>query len=85
MTFNSGKNARQQRVSPSGRPLGILTSIQHIIIFRTVFFNVFQNVIVVLYVFDNDTNPMIKISCFVGLAIECWKVLMESCSLSQLS
>ena len=49
------------------------------------FFNVFQNVIVVLYVFDNDTNPMIKISCFVGLAIECWKVLMESCSCSQLS
>ena len=34
----------------------------------------FQNVIVVLYVFDNDTNPVIKISCFVGLAIECWKV-----------
>ena len=30
--------------------------------------------IVVLYVFDNDTNPVIKISCFVGLAIECWKV-----------
>ena len=58
------------------------------IIFRTVFFNVFQNVIVVLYVFDNDTNPMIKISCFVGLAIECWKVyieLIESSSCSQLS
>merc|ERR1711963_229444 len=45
---------------------------------RTVFFNVFQNVIVVLYVFDNDTNPMIKISCFVGLAIECWKVTKVS-------
>ena len=74
MTFNSGKNARLQRVSPSGRHLSIFSSIQHIIIFRTVFFNVFQNVIVVLYVFDNDTNPMIKISCFVGLAIECWKV-----------
>merc|ERR1712226_115085 len=49
---------------------------------RTVFFNVFQNVIVVLYVFDNDTNPVIKISCFVGLAIECWKVTKVSdCSL----
>jgi len=45
---------------------------------RTVFFNVFQNVIVVLYVFDNDTNPVIKISCFVGLAIECWKVTKVS-------
>ena len=54
--------------------MNIFYSIQHKIIFRTVFFNVFQNVIVVLYVFDNDTNPMIKISCFVGLAIECWKV-----------
>merc|ERR1719290_516482 len=41
---------------------------------RTVFFNVFQNVIVVLYVFDNDTNTVIRISCFVGLAIEMWKV-----------
>ena len=38
----------------------------------------FQNVIVVLYVFDNDTNPVIKISCFVGLAIECWKVKTNS-------
>ena len=50
------------------------TFFEHDICFRTVFFNVFQNVIVVLYVFDNDTNPVIKISCFVGLAIECWKV-----------
>ena len=42
----------------------------------------FQNVIVVLYVFDNDTNPVIKISCFVGLAIECWKVKTNSFKLS---
>jgi len=41
---------------------------------RSVFFNVFQNLIVVLYVFDNDTNTVIRISCFVGLAIEMWKV-----------
>jgi len=41
---------------------------------RSVFFNVFQNLIVVLYVFDNDTNTVIRISCFVGLAIEIWKV-----------
>merc|ERR1719369_2520778 len=41
---------------------------------RSVFFNVFQNIIVVLYVFDNDTNTVIRISCFVGLAIELWKV-----------
>jgi len=41
---------------------------------RSVFFNVFQNLIVVLYVFDSDTNTVIRISCFVGLAIEMWKV-----------
>merc|ERR1719312_896079 len=41
---------------------------------RSVFFNVFQNIIVVLYVFDNDTNTVIRISCFVGLVIEIWKV-----------
>merc|ERR1719495_2226290 len=41
---------------------------------RSVFFNVFQNLIVVLYVFDNDTNTVIRISCFIGLAIEMWKV-----------
>eukprot|EP00092_Neocalanus_flemingeri_P039654 GFUD01043186.1.p1 GENE.GFUD01043186.1~~GFUD01043186.1.p1 ORF type:complete len:633 (+),score=190.98 GFUD01043186.1:50-1948(+) len=41
---------------------------------RSVFFNVFQNLIVMLYVFDNDTNTVIKISCAVGLCIELWKV-----------
>lgn len=45
---------------------------------RTVFFNVFQNLIVVLYVFDNDTNTVIRISCFVGLGIELWKVTKVS-------
>ncbi len=34
----------------------------------------FQNLIVVLYVFDNDTNMVIRMSCFVGLGIEIWKV-----------
>merc|ERR1712029_345234 len=41
---------------------------------RSVFFNVFQNLIVVLYVFDNDTNTVISISTIVGLGIEIWKV-----------
>jgi hypothetical protein len=27
---------------------------------RSVFFNVFQNLIVMLYVFDNDTNTVIR-------------------------
>lgn len=41
---------------------------------RSVFFNVFQSVIVLLYVFDNDTNTLIRISVGVGLLIEIWKI-----------
>ncbi|XP_073979619.1 putative lipid scramblase CLPTM1 isoform X1 [Rhodnius prolixus] len=41
---------------------------------RSVFFNVFQSLIVLLYVLDNDTNTLIKISCFIGLGIEVWKI-----------
>lgn len=41
---------------------------------RSVFFNVFQSLVVLLYVLDNETNTVIKISCFVGLCIEIWKI-----------
>lgn len=41
---------------------------------RSVFFNVFQSLVVLLYVCDNETNFVIKVSCFVGLAIEIWKI-----------
>lgn len=41
---------------------------------RSVFFNVFQSFIVLLYVWDNDTNIMIRISVFIGLLIELWKI-----------
>jgi len=41
---------------------------------RSVFFNVFQTLIVLLYVFDNETNTIVVVSCFVGLIIECWKI-----------
>ena len=41
---------------------------------RSVFFNVFQSLIVLLYVLDNETNTLIKISCGVGLCIEIWKI-----------
>lgn len=41
---------------------------------RSVFFGVFQSLIVMLYVLDNDTNFMIRMSCIVGLGIECWKI-----------
>lgn len=41
---------------------------------RSVFFNVFQSLVVLLYVLDNPTNTIVKISCFVGLGIEVWKI-----------
>lgn len=41
---------------------------------RSVFFNVFQSVIVLLYVLDNDTNTVVRISVGVGLLIEIWKI-----------
>ena len=33
---------------------------------RSVFFNVFQSFIVLLYIFDNETNTVVIISVFVG-------------------
>ncbi len=41
---------------------------------RSVFFNVFQSLVVVLYVMDNETNFVVRISVFIGLAIELWKI-----------
>lgn len=41
---------------------------------RSVFFNVFQSLIVLLFVLDNDANTLIRICCFISLAIELWKI-----------
>ncbi|VDP69836.1 unnamed protein product [Echinostoma caproni] len=41
---------------------------------RSVFFNVFQSLIVFLYVLDNNTNMLITISVLLGLGIEIWKI-----------
>lgn len=41
---------------------------------RSVFFNLFQSIIVLLYVLDNDTSMLIRISIFIGLFIELWKI-----------
>ena len=41
---------------------------------RSVFYNIFQSFIVLLYVFDNETNTMVRVSVFVGILIELWKV-----------
>lgn len=41
---------------------------------RSVFFNLFQSVVVLLYVLDNDTSTLIKFSIGIGLLIELWKI-----------
>jgi hypothetical protein len=41
---------------------------------RSVFFNIFQSLIVLLYVFDNEANTMVRISVCIGIVIELWKV-----------
>lgn len=41
---------------------------------RSVFFNVFQSLVVLLYVLDNETNFVVRISVFIGLGIELWKI-----------
>lgn len=41
---------------------------------RSVFFNVFQSLVVLLYILDNETNMIVIISVFIGLCIDLWKV-----------
>lgn len=41
---------------------------------RSVFFGVFQSLVVLLYVLDNETNTLVRISCFIGMCIEIWKI-----------
>ncbi|GMR61719.1 hypothetical protein PMAYCL1PPCAC_31914 [Pristionchus mayeri] len=41
---------------------------------RSVVWGVFQSLVVFLYICDNDTNFVIKVSVFIGLLIECWKL-----------
>lgn len=41
---------------------------------RSVFFGVFQSLVVLLYVLDNETNFLVRLGCFVGLGIELWKI-----------
>ncbi len=37
---------------------------------KSVFFNVFQSLVVLLYIIDNETNYLIIVSVFVGELIE---------------
>ncbi|MGH0114885.1 UNVERIFIED_CONTAM: hypothetical protein FKN15_065809 [Acipenser sinensis] len=41
---------------------------------RSVFFGVFQSLIVLLYILDNETNFVVQVSIFIGLLIDFWKI-----------
>lgn len=41
---------------------------------KSVLFNVGQSCVVLLYVIDNDTNFVVRLSVGIGLLIEMWKV-----------
>ncbi|XP_067943747.1 putative lipid scramblase CLPTM1 [Watersipora subatra] len=41
---------------------------------RSIFFGVFQSLIVLLYILDNETNIVVIISVGVGLLIDAWKI-----------
>lgn len=41
---------------------------------RSVFFNVFQSLVILLYVLDDETYILVQISSAIGLCIEIWKI-----------
>jgi len=45
---------------------------------RTIFLNTFCQLIIFLYLFDNETSWMILLSCGIGLVIEFWKIQKSS-------
>lgn len=38
------------------------------------FFGVFQSLVVLLYILDNETNFVVQVSVFIGLLIDIWKI-----------
>lgn len=41
---------------------------------RSIIFGVFQSLIVLLYILDNETNFVVQVSVFIGLLIDFWKI-----------
>ncbi|ETN75642.1 cleft lip and palate transmembrane protein 1 [Necator americanus] len=41
---------------------------------RSALFSIFQSTVVFLYIYDNDTNWLVRMSVGFGLLIECWKI-----------
>lgn len=41
---------------------------------RSVIFGVFQSLVVLLYILDNETNFVVQVSVFIGLLIDFWKI-----------
>ncbi|XP_012691696.1 cleft lip and palate transmembrane protein 1 homolog [Clupea harengus] len=41
---------------------------------RSITFGVFQSLVVLLYILDNETNFVVQVSVFIGLLIDFWKI-----------
>uniref|UniRef100_A0A6Q2WXP9 CLPTM1 regulator of GABA type A receptor forward trafficking n=1 Tax=Esox lucius TaxID=8010 RepID=A0A6Q2WXP9_ESOLU len=41
---------------------------------RSIVFGVFQSLVVLLYILDNETNFVVQVSVFIGLLIDFWKI-----------
>lgn len=41
---------------------------------RSIIFGVFQSLVVLLYILDNETNFVVQVSVFIGLLIDFWKI-----------
>lgn len=41
---------------------------------RSIIFGVFQSLVVLLYILDNETNFVVQVSVFIGLLIDLWKI-----------
>lgn len=41
---------------------------------RSIIFGVFQSMVVLLYILDNETNFVVQVSVFIGLLIDLWKI-----------
>lgn len=66
-----------QRVpSPSSSDIQFWNSRQSLegLSVRSIIFGVFQSLVVLLYILDNETNFVVQVSVFIGLLIDLWKI-----------
>lgn len=87
LAFKNGKNGsaafpRQKDAVPRGSPAVSPSDIQFWnsrqslegLSVRSIIFGVFQSLVVLLYILDNETNFVVQVSVFIGLLIDLWKI-----------